>query len=1091
MATQVIQTKFISSGANKVAADTQKIGKEQTRLGQTSASAGRQFSAQANGLGGLVGAYAGAAANIFAITAAFVALKRAAEFDVIIAGTNALASSIGSSGEKILASVQEITKGQLSLLETAQTVNIGLAAGFNTTQIDQLTEVSLRASKALGRSLTDAFTRVSRGAAKLEPELLDELGIFTRIDPAVQKYADSVGRSASSLTNFERRQAFVNAVIDEGTQKFRDVDVTTSTAAESFERLSATIINLGLQVGSLLATGLAPLADFISGNLSNALAGFGLLASIVGARAVSALSAGILSATGAIVNLGAKSATAINSLNKNFKNASAELIKFNNANTLAVKSNSQLAQSINQKLIAVQADIAAGRVRTAVELANAQAVIQSAIAEGRAAFNRSSNIKSKNLQLAALRSLTRENLKLTAAINASSGASNLATIGFNSLSKAVGIFGTVLSSVVSKLLSFVTFVSLAQIALDGLAKVFGFEGFSILEGILNVLKKLVDFFTKITREVKGLASSFKTELQASANSAGAFGEDSEKAIKKATGSFTRYVKAVAQARQIIDRGGFGGTGDPSKAIQGAFEDIIDPILTATDESERFAAAVLTRLFELVAEFGVAESAVVNLAGTFSILREASGTSANAISEFLRGIRGIEGITLKFDEDTAVLSATIGDLTRNFQKLEKDGTLSFKKGFQDIAATLTIAADKINDFDEGLKNGTLNAEKAAQAVGAIGSTINDLDEQNKRLDRLIQNNQKVAETTKGVVKENAELAVTELKQAKEVLAVLRDRLKVQQVIRDATAGNIAALEKQAKLFDKVFGKPGEKIDRAIFEGTLTSTGFAPNQAEKDLNRTRKLTNLILEGNTAQKGQQDTLTRIKNLSAVIRKDNEKLVSTNEAILGLETASKTETAKFKKLKSDQLEIANGIKLSQEVIAMLEKELKVRSSESAEAIKLKNLAVQQSVLEQENLLKIAANTLKLEKEASQISVKNFNLLQKELELEERATKRITEARIKADEQRLENQQKVLDGLGLLDASGQAAFQAANATLEVERARSDRDFEKGQIDRREKIEENKRIADLELFKKEIETKTRNPNYVNASIPKDHKINFN
>ena len=38
--------------------------------------------------------------------------------------------------------------------------------------------------------MSDAFQRVVRGAAKLEPELLDELGIFTRIDPAVRKYAD-------------------------------------------------------------------------------------------------------------------------------------------------------------------------------------------------------------------------------------------------------------------------------------------------------------------------------------------------------------------------------------------------------------------------------------------------------------------------------------------------------------------------------------------------------------------------------------------------------------------------------------------------------------------------------------------------------------------------------------------------------------------------------------------------------------------------------------------------------------------------------------------------------------------------------------
>ena len=50
-----VQTEFISKGAKKVEGNTQRIGKAQTRLGQSSASAGRSFSAQATGLGGLVG----------------------------------------------------------------------------------------------------------------------------------------------------------------------------------------------------------------------------------------------------------------------------------------------------------------------------------------------------------------------------------------------------------------------------------------------------------------------------------------------------------------------------------------------------------------------------------------------------------------------------------------------------------------------------------------------------------------------------------------------------------------------------------------------------------------------------------------------------------------------------------------------------------------------------------------------------------------------------------------------------------------------------------------------------------------------------
>ena len=67
----------IGASADSSAKGSDRLNRNTTRLGQSSASAGRQFSAQAAGLGGLVGAYAGAAATVFALQQAFSALNRA------------------------------------------------------------------------------------------------------------------------------------------------------------------------------------------------------------------------------------------------------------------------------------------------------------------------------------------------------------------------------------------------------------------------------------------------------------------------------------------------------------------------------------------------------------------------------------------------------------------------------------------------------------------------------------------------------------------------------------------------------------------------------------------------------------------------------------------------------------------------------------------------------------------------------------------------------------------------------------------------------------------------------------------------------
>jgi hypothetical protein len=246
----VIETLFVAKGAQATAAATQNVTKSQTRLGQSSASAGRQFSAQSAGLGGLVAAYAGAAANVFAITQAFTALQRAARAEQVIAGTRTLAAAVGESADSILADIKRITDGQLSIAEAATSANLALSAGFSAQQISGLAEVATKASIALGRDLTDSLNRLVRGAAKVEPEILDELGIIVRLDEAVRKYALSVGKSVNSLTTFERSQAFTNAILEQGTKKFSDIDSESESTIKSFNQLAAEVTNLVTQIGN-------------------------------------------------------------------------------------------------------------------------------------------------------------------------------------------------------------------------------------------------------------------------------------------------------------------------------------------------------------------------------------------------------------------------------------------------------------------------------------------------------------------------------------------------------------------------------------------------------------------------------------------------------------------------------------------------------------------------------------------------------------------------------------------------------------------------------------------------------------------------
>lgn len=325
-----IKQKFSNEGVSQTVRGTQRIGRAQTNLAGGAKAAGREFGAQAQGLGGLVAAYAGAAATIFALQQAFSSLNRAAVAEQTIQGTRALGAAIGESGDIILANVQNITKDMLTLVEAAENVNIALSAGFNTKQIRELSEVSLRASKALGRSLTDAFNRLVRGTAKLEPELLDELGIFVRIEPAVERYAAQIGKASTQLTNFERRQAFVNATIEEGQRKFSTIDTSSSTAAEALQQLAAAVLDTARVVGVFIANVVKPIVEFIGSSGLNIVA-------ISAALALTILGKALGLASGALANLGEKRLVSATKSMKDFLETTEKGQKAVNAFTKSVK----------------------------------------------------------------------------------------------------------------------------------------------------------------------------------------------------------------------------------------------------------------------------------------------------------------------------------------------------------------------------------------------------------------------------------------------------------------------------------------------------------------------------------------------------------------------------------------------------------------------------------------------------------------------------------------------------------------------------------------------------------------------------------
>jgi hypothetical protein len=254
----------------------------------TAGAGAKNFSKMRDVIGGsssgLVGAYATLAANLFAATAAFSALQKAAQVEQLTQGLAALGNASGLAMGSLSKGLQEATGYAISLQDSMRQVAMVTSAGFDPAVIERLGIVAKNTSVALGRDLQDSMNRLVKGATKLEPELLDELGIMVRIDEATEMYAKEMGKTASQLTNFEKRQAFMNAVLAEGEQKFGAIGA--SVDANPYDKLSAKLQELATTVLNAFNVILAPIANFLA---ENTLALGGLIAMLSGGLIKTAL----------------------------------------------------------------------------------------------------------------------------------------------------------------------------------------------------------------------------------------------------------------------------------------------------------------------------------------------------------------------------------------------------------------------------------------------------------------------------------------------------------------------------------------------------------------------------------------------------------------------------------------------------------------------------------------------------------------------------------------------------------------------------------------------------------------------------------
>jgi len=208
----------------------------------------KAFNIAALSVGPLVRAYAEVAAALWAVERVWNVIDIGAKFLETSDSFKVLGAQFGYNAEVMKTELKALAGDAITTQNLMQNASLALASGLSTDQLEKLTVTARKAARAMGRSMPDAYDRIVRAVTKLEPELLDEIGLTTRLQNILGDYAKSVGKSVDQITSLEKTQIFTNAVIEEGIKKFGAIDVSTKSWAERLETIKIQLIDTGTQL---------------------------------------------------------------------------------------------------------------------------------------------------------------------------------------------------------------------------------------------------------------------------------------------------------------------------------------------------------------------------------------------------------------------------------------------------------------------------------------------------------------------------------------------------------------------------------------------------------------------------------------------------------------------------------------------------------------------------------------------------------------------------------------------------------------------------------------------------------------------------
>ena len=175
---------------------------------------------------------------------------------------NTLSGGVSVS-ENALKKLQKATNGTMSEFDLFQQANNAMILGVtkNSDEMAEMFDMAQRLGKALGKDTASSVESLVTGIGRQSRLMLDNIGIIVDSTKAYKDYASANNISADSLSDVQKKQAFLDATLESARKKLSTMNEETEDAQNSFARLSAESANLSSAIGQRLSPALASVSE--------------------------------------------------------------------------------------------------------------------------------------------------------------------------------------------------------------------------------------------------------------------------------------------------------------------------------------------------------------------------------------------------------------------------------------------------------------------------------------------------------------------------------------------------------------------------------------------------------------------------------------------------------------------------------------------------------------------------------------------------------------------------------------------------------------------------------------------------------------